>query len=198
MVQAKGLEAWQVLSSQSPVPQKIYIFKHKRSILKSWAVISKCLNLVYIHHLKQNWFFTYRGAELAREKGIPMTENLTDTISNQFWSFPRLKSLCHLTYRVSHRLDISFFFFSYHLYFPSFETNELFKVSRIIWGRKILTGILISLAHTKTNKCISLHYQDSSSKEQDVCKRMFTTKLFIIKVRLLMLFILGRKDYKMF
>lgn len=50
------------------------------------------------------------------------------------------------------------FFCFYHLYFPSFETNEFIKVSRIIWDRKILTGILISLAHAKINNTFP-HYQ---------------------------------------
>lgn len=118
-----------------------------------------------------------------------MRDNLVYVISNQFWSTRRLRTLSHLTYRASHKL-YSFFCF-YQLYFCSFETNEL-MILRIIWGRKIFTGILISLAHTKTNKCISPLYGDSFGKEQDVCTRMLITRLFIIKVKLFMLYTPGR------
>lgn len=86
--------------------------------------------------------------------------------------------------------DSSFCF--YHLCFPSFETNEFIKVSRIIWDRKILTDSLISLSHAKINKCISLHYRDSSSKSKMYVQRWSSFGLFIIKVELLMLYTLGR------
>lgn len=86
--------------------------------------------------------------------------------------------------------DISFCF--YHLCFPSFETNELTKVSRIIWDRKILTGVLISLAHTKINKCISLHYRDPSSESKMYVQKCSYCTLFIIKVELLMLYTFRR------
>ena len=52
-----------------------------------------------------------------------------------------------------------------------------------------MAGILISLTHTNVNKCIPLHYQDSSRKEeQDVHTKMFLFQVFIIKVEFLMLY----------
>lgn len=66
-------------------------------------------------------------------------------------------------------------FFCFYLCCPDFETDELIKISRRIRDRKILTGILISLTYTNVNKCISLHYQDSSRK------RRFIAKMFIFR-----------------
>ena len=75
---------------------------------------------------------------------------------------------------------------------PGFETNALIKVSGIMWDRKILTDILISLTHTNINKCISLHYWDSSRKNKMYIQTCLYFGLFIIKVELLMLYSLER------
>lgn len=155
-----------------------------------WAVMSKCLNFVSINHLKQNQFITYRGAEFA-EKNISMIDdNLTDAISSPSKAPEDWRAWAIWPVELPIGYDDSFCF--YHLCFPCFETNELIKVSRIIWDRKILTGILISLAHVKINKCISFHYQESSSKSKIYVQRWSSFGLFIIRVELLIPYTIGR------
>lgn len=90
-----------------------------------------------------------QGCWVCRKKNVSMRDNLADVIP--------INSEAPEDWRAWAIWPVEFptvydsFFCFYHLYFPSFETNKLIKVSRIIWDRKILTGLLISLAHAKIN-----------------------------------------------
>lgn len=153
-------------------------FKHKRN-----AYTITCNVQVFKFGLdkpfKTKLVLHSQGCWVCR-KTIPMRDNLTNSVANNSkapgdW---RASVIWPVDFPTSY--DNSFCF--YLLCCPGFEINGLIQVSGIIWDRKILTDILISLTHTNVNKCIPLHYQDSSRKEeQDVHTKMFLFQAFYNK-----------------